>query len=68
MGRANAIRPYNNLLIQNEDFLSNPINPVNPDSKPSVRDKFHYNTYRKNLISVGENPIYYLVKYKIQYQ
>jgi|GEM_PF-3981830 len=32
MGRANAIRPYNNLLIQNEDFLSNPKNHVNPDS------------------------------------
>jgi hypothetical protein len=33
MGRANAIRPYNNLLIQNEDVLLNPENPENPDSK-----------------------------------
>jgi hypothetical protein len=34
-GRANAIHPYNNLHIQNEDVLSNPRNPVNPDSKSS---------------------------------
>jgi len=32
-GRANAIHPYNNLLIQIEDVLFNPQNPVNPDSK-----------------------------------
>jgi hypothetical protein len=25
---------------QNEDVLCNPINPVNPDSKPGVRGKF----------------------------
>ncbi len=37
MGRANAIRPYNNLLIQNEDVLSNPENPENPNSKPSCK-------------------------------
>jgi hypothetical protein len=37
MGRANAIRPYNNLLIQNEDILFNPKNPVNPDSKPRLK-------------------------------
>jgi hypothetical protein len=30
-GRANAIHPYNNLLIQNEDVLFNPKNPGNPD-------------------------------------
>ena len=32
-GRANAICPYNNLLIQNEDVLFNHTKPVNPDSK-----------------------------------
>jgi hypothetical protein len=32
-GRANAIYPYNNLLTQTKDFLSIPLNPVNPDSK-----------------------------------
>ena len=32
-GRANAIRPYNNILIHNEDVLFNHTNPVNPDSK-----------------------------------
>jgi hypothetical protein len=32
-GRANAIHPYNNLLTQTKDVLSNPQNPVNPDSK-----------------------------------
>jgi hypothetical protein len=36
-GRANAIHPYNNLLTQTKDALSNPQNPENPDSKPQLK-------------------------------
>jgi hypothetical protein len=30
-----------NLLIQNEDILFNPKNPVNPDSKPRLKAHPH---------------------------
>ena len=31
---------YDNLPTQTGDVIVNPINPVNPDSKPSVAGKF----------------------------
>jgi hypothetical protein len=56
MEEANAIRSYNNLLIQNKDVLFNPKNPVNPDSKPSCKHPKTKNNVSLKTAVKSHNP------------